>query len=200
MPTILAAVLDTCVLYSGLHRDFLLSLVAADTYRLVLTEDILYEIEYVEARKLTERGNDHGRANQLAAHLVDQLRTNFEVECDSRVELIAPVGLPDPGDEHLVAAALAGGAEVIVTENFKDLPAQLLPTGIRTLHPRDFLHDMVCADPHSAARALAEMTLRRQNPPQSETDILGLLVLRENLHPMTADALRPFLPQRGHRA
>ncbi len=199
MLTMLAAVLDTCVLYSGLRRDFLLSLVAAGTYRLVLTEDILYEIEYVEARKLTARGIDHVRANQRAAHLVNQLRTNFEVECDSRVEIVAPVGLPDPGDEHLVAAAIAGGAEVIVTENIRDLPAALLPTGIRTLHPREFLHDMVCADPHNAARVLAEMTSRRQSPPQSETDMLGLLVLRENLHPTTADALRPFLPQRSTR-
>lgn len=189
----LAAVLDTCVLYSGLRRDLLLSLVAADTYRLVLTEDILFEIEYVEARKLVNRGTDESLANARASRLVEQLRSSFEVECESRVGLIAPVGLPDPADEHLVAAAVAGGAEVIVTENVKDLPGRLLPTGIRTLHPRDFLHDMVCADPHSAARALSDMTSRRQNPPQSEHDILGLLVLSDNLHSSTADLLRRAL-------
>lgn len=193
----LAAVLDTCVLYSGLRRDLLLSLVAVDTYRLVLTEDVLYEIEYVEVRKLVGRGTELSIAEQRAAYLVDQLRQNFEVECDSRVELVAPVGLPDAADEHLIAAAVAGGAEVIVTENIKDLPDRLLPSGIRVLHPHDFLHDMVCADPARASGALTEMTERRHNPPQSEFDILGLLVLRGNLLNHTADILRSKLDRPG---
>ena len=196
----LAAVLDTCVLYSGLRRDLLLSLAACDTYRPVLTEDILFEIEYVEARKLEGRGTTQSEAERRAAYLVNQLRTNFDVECDSRVSLIAPVGLPDPNDEHLIAAAVAGGAEVIVTENIKDLPTQLLPAGVRTLRPNDFLHDMVCADPHQACLALSEMTSRRQNPPQTEADTLGLLVLHDNLYSWTADAIRKSLTQRGASA
>ena len=51
----LAAVLDTCVVYSGLRRDFLLSLAAVGVFRVVLTEDILFEINYVEARKVGAR-------------------------------------------------------------------------------------------------------------------------------------------------
>lgn len=194
---VLAAVLDTCVVYSGLRRDLLLSLVAADTYRLVLTDDILYEIEYVEVRKLVGQGTGRSSAQQRAAHLIDQLRQNFEVEPDSRVGLVGPVGLPDAADEHLVAAAVAGGAEVIVTENTKDLPEPLLPAGVRVLRPRDFLHDMVCVDPSRAAEALSDMTTRRQNPPQSAFDVLGLLVLREHLHQPTADILRQALNHRG---
>lgn len=189
----LTAVLDTCALYSGLRRDFLLSLVAEGVYRLVLTEDILFEIEYVEVRKLTGLGTEHSVAEMRAAQLAGQLRKNFDIESGSRTSLVAPVGLPDPDDEHLIAAAIAGGAEVIVTENLKDLPDHLLPAGIRALGPQDFLHDMVCADPHQAARALSAMTFRRRNPPQSASDILGLLVLNGSLHTSTADALRKSL-------
>lgn len=194
----LTAVLDTCALYSGLRRDFLLSLVAEGVYRLVLTEDILFEIEYAEARKLTGRGTEPTVAEKRAAQLVNQLRDNFFVECESRTTLVAPVGLPDPDDEHLVAAAIAGGAEVIVTENLRDLPDNLLPAGIRVLGPQEFLHDMVCADPPRAAHALSVMTSRRRNPPQSASDILGLLVLNGSLHTSTADALRK--PLREHDA
>ena len=138
----LTAVLDTCVLYSGLRRDFLLSLVAEGVYRLVLTEDILFEIEYVEVRKLTGLGTEHSVAEMRAAQLAGQLRKNFDIESGSRTSLVAPVGLPDPDDEHLVAAAIAGGAEVIVTENLRDLPAHILPAGIRAMSPQDFLHDI----------------------------------------------------------
>ena len=146
----LAAVLDTCVVYSGLRRDFLLSLAAVGVFRVVLTEDILFEINYVEARKLVLGGDDTETARGKADHLTDELRSAFDVEDDSRILLIKPVGLPDPNDEHLVAAAVAGGAEVIVTDNVSDLPAALLPDGVRTQDPRSFLHDMVTANPRVA--------------------------------------------------
>ena len=61
----LAAVLDTCVIYSGLRRDLLLSLAAVGVFHVVLTEDILFEINYVEAGKLQEGGLD-AEAAQIA--------------------------------------------------------------------------------------------------------------------------------------
>jgi hypothetical protein len=176
---VLAAVLDTCVVYSGLRRDFLLSLAAVGVFRVVLTEDILFEINYVEARKLVLGGDDTETARGKADHLTDELRSAFDVEDDSRILLIKPVGLPDPNDEHLVAAAVAGGAEVIVTDNVSDLPAALLPDGVRTQDPRSFLHDMVTANPRVALCALEDMSLRRRRPPQSARQILDLLHARE---------------------
>ena len=53
--------------------------------------------------------------------------------------LIEHFALPDPTDRHVVAAAVAGEAEVILTLNLKDFPADRLPAGIVALAPDQFL-------------------------------------------------------------
>ena len=86
-------------------------------------------------------------------------------------------GLPDFADEHVVAAALAGGAGAIVTENLKDFPERCLPRGIQMLVARDFAADAVAVSPERALRAVSRMSSRRRCPPESVDDLL--LVLRE---------------------
>lgn len=54
--------------------------------------------------------------------------------------LIAALSLPDPDDRHVLAAAIVGRAECIVTFNEKDFPPDVLtPYGIYTCHPDRFL-------------------------------------------------------------
>ena len=50
--------------------------------------------------------------------------------------------LPDEGDNHIVEVAVAGGAEMIVTNNVRDFRrAQLRFPGLRTVSPREFLKE-----------------------------------------------------------
>lgn len=188
-----AAVLDTCVVYGGLRRDLLLTMSAQGVFRVVLSDDILFEIEYVEARKLQQMGVMAEDADRRAGRLAERVRGAFEVLDPSRVDLIGSVGLPDPDDEHIVAAAVAGGADVIVTDNLKHFPEDMVPEGLRVQGPKEFLHDMVTANVQGARRALQEMAARRQNPPQAESDILDLLIVKGLALGDTTEILRHAL-------
>ena len=51
--------------------------------------------------------------------------------------------LPDEGDNHIVELAVAGGAEMIVTNNVRDFRhAQLRFPGLRTVSPHEFLKEL----------------------------------------------------------
>ena len=53
--------------------------------------------------------------------------------------LIGSLALTDEGDRHVLAAAIAGRCDVIVTQNLRDFPAAVLTSfGIEAQHPDDF--------------------------------------------------------------
>ncbi len=52
-------------------------------------------------------------------HAPDALVTGYR-------QLVPALNLPDPNDRHVLAAAVRGGASVIVTNNTKDFPAAAL--------------------------------------------------------------------------
>jgi PIN domain len=69
---------------------------------------------------------------------------------------IPQLALPDPGDRHVLAAAIAGRASNIVTWNLADFPAKALaPHHVSAQNPDDFLMDLYAAAP-DAVIAVAE--------------------------------------------
>jgi PIN domain len=174
-----AALLDTSVLWPSLQRDFLLSLAAEGLYRPLWSSAILAELEFHEARKLVGRGEDADAAAGRARHLLDQMSSAFDDALVENWELLdGTFGLPDPDDEHVVAAAFIGGAEVIVTSNINDFPTQRIPEPLRVSSPAEFAADTVAVSPDLARRAVTVMSARFFVPPLNIDQILGRLTGR----------------------
>ncbi|MDT5245805.1 MAG: hypothetical protein QOD36_3181 [Mycobacterium sp.] len=174
-----AALLDTSVLWPSLQRDFLLSLAVEGLYRPLWSTAILDELRYHEAQKLVGRGHDPALAAQRAQRLVDRMSTAFNDAVVVNWEsLNGTFGLPDVDDEHVVAAALVGGADVIVTSNLKDFPPQQIPKPLTVISPMQFAADTVAVSPDIAYRAVIAMASRFVRPSSTVDEILDHLVAR----------------------
>lgn len=175
------ALLDTCVLWPSLQRDFLLSLAAERMYRPIWSVAILEELEFHEAQKLTKRGSEKADAEDRARRLIDRMRVAFDdAEVFGWEALEGTYGLPDVDDEHVLAAAVIGGAGAIVTYNLKDFPQHLLPMGLETIAPAEFAANTVAVDPVRALTAVSAIAGRsgRNGPHQTPDQIMDQLVAR----------------------
>lgn len=188
------AVLDTCVLVPNYQRDFLLSMAAQNIYRPIWSEDILEELRRVHIELTTRRGRSADEAARDAEHLTGEMRSAFSDSTIMGCYRLDPCGLPDPDDEHVVAAAVLGGAGAIVTHNRKHFPRPALPENLLQRAPDRFAEDMAAADPEGAATAIMEMSARTKNPPLSSTDVADLLISRYGMH-AAIDHTRPYLPR-----
>ena len=190
-----AAVLDTCVLWPSLQRDFLLSLAAEGVYRPLWSDRILEELEYEEARKLEARGAGSDEARTRAAALIGQMNAAFDDSCIAGWErLDSTYGLPDRNDEHVLAVAEFAGAGAIVTLNTKHFPLDLLPSTVGIQTPSEFALNTVEVNPTAAAvavRTLAERSGRRGRR-RRPNDILDALDRIYSMTEATAQ-IRPLI-------
>lgn len=166
-----AALLDACVLVPISLSDTLLRLAERDLYRPLWSERILGEVRSALVRVHPEID---------AARFDSRLRSMdvaFEDACVTGWEpLVSGLELPDPDDRHVVAAALRGRAEVIVTANIRDFPSDALdPLGIEVLTPDAFLLDLLDLDPAGTARTIREQAADHRRPSVSAEDVLSSL-------------------------
>lgn len=188
-----AALLDTSVLWPSLQRDFLLSLAIEGLYRPLWSEAILEELLEHESLKLQRRGADRQLADEAAARLIATMRTEFDDGVVLGWEALeGSFGLPDPDDEHVVAAAVVGGAGAIVTSNLRDFPAARLPTQLTVRAPWEFAADTVSVDPDRAAMAIHEIAGRYRSPRRTASELLDLLIARYKMH-TAAEMIRRLL-------
>ena len=90
--------------------------------------------------------------------------------------MIPSLVLPDAGDRHVLAAAIAGRCDVIVTRNLIDFPLAVLSgDGIHALGPDEFLceHLRSSTDPFCAAARKVRERLKR--PAYSVDEYLEIL-------------------------
>ena len=155
------ATLDTSVLWPSLQRDFLLSLAVESAYRPTWSSAIHDGLEFHEEVKLVKRGIPIAGAASRAATLIAAMRREFaDAEVEGWEPLEGTFGLPDPDDEHVVAAAVIAGAGAIVTENLKDFPAAKIPPGMQVLSASEFAKNTVALNPRHALAAAQEIASR----------------------------------------
>jgi hypothetical protein len=95
--------------------------------------------------------------------------------------LISELVLPDPDDRHVLAAAIRGRADVIVTFNIKHFPGELLaPFRIETRHPNLFIRDVLDLNEAVALGAVIGHRGSLRHPAFSAEEYLDLL-LRQGL-------------------
>ncbi len=179
-----AALLDTCVLWPGLQRDALLSFAVEGIYRPVWSAAILDELEYHEEQKLIRRGTSPEEAHRRAVGLIAAMRSAFDdSEAHGWEPLDGSYGLPDPDDEHVLAAAVVAGAGVIVTHNLKDFPRDRVPENIDVQSPAVFAHHAVSLNPNAALRGIEVITARsgHRGPARDVAWILSTLEERYGL-------------------
>lgn len=136
MPKI-RVLLDACVLLPYQLADLLLRLADAEMYEPLWSEEILSEVE----RNLIEKFNlTPGKASRR----LNRMRSAFpNAAVDGYEDLIAAM-TTDPKDRHVAAAAVRGGAALIVTANVRDFPPESLSQyDVVAVHPDDFLQDQL---------------------------------------------------------
>jgi predicted nucleic acid-binding protein len=164
------ALLDACILYPFSLRDLFMRLALSEMFRAKWTEDIHDEwMRNVlsEHPHLTQRLQ---RTRELMdTHVRDCLVTNYQ-------GLIPALTLPDPDDCHVLAAAIVGRADVIVTFNLKDFPNSVLhPYDIEAQHPDVFIEHLLDLNKPKVCAAVQEARLALKNPPKTPDEYLAIL-------------------------
>ncbi|TYL43020.1 putative toxin-antitoxin system toxin component, PIN family [Dickeya sp. ws52] len=179
-------VLDACVIYPSLLRDLLIHLGLTGLYQPKWTAIIEDEWQRnLLANRPDLTPEQISRTSELMNKAVpDAMITGFE-------PLIPGIVLPDPDDRHVVAAAVRGNAEIIVTFNLKDFPQPSLNNfGIEAQHPDDFMTDLFDLNQALVLSAVNEQRHNMKRPPKSVGENLDAL-LRQGL-PQTVTELSKF--------
>ncbi len=162
------ALYDACVLYPAPLRDLLLQLALTGLFRARWSATIHDEWKrnvLLDRPDLTAAQLQHTRALMDAA-VPDALVVGYE-------KLIPSLTLPDPDDRHVLAAALRGRCDVIVTYNLKDFPAEILSADdIEAQHPDEFIGHQINLRPEAVCWAAKSCRHRLKNPPVLAEDYI----------------------------
>lgn len=155
------ALLDACVLYPIAMTDALLSLATAGLFAAKWSREI--EREWIAALE-DRRPELHDRLEVRRDAMRDAV-PDWEVPEAAWAPLVAGDNLTDPDDRHILAAAVAGHADCIVTANLKDFPAEIVGVyGLEVVDPDRFVINQWDLDPLIAMAAFKRMRARWRNP------------------------------------
>ena len=165
-----AAVLDADVLHPHITVDLLLRLADRRLFRPLWSREILDEVH----RSLVDRGfSDTAITRRIA--MMEEAFPDAMVDWDTHFLSSVPPAV-DPDDRHVVAAALAGRADAIVTRNLRHFPAaDLFSVGLEVQDLDAFLVNQWTLDPQAVEDTFADMESDRTKPPRTFPELLDAL-------------------------
>ena len=146
------AALDACVLFPTVLREILLGVAQAGVYEPIFSDRILQEWVRATA-KLGPVAQMQAEGDALRA------RTRFpRAMVREQPGLQSRLILPDPDDLHVLAIAIAGHADCIVTFNAQDFPRHVLAAeGLDRRDPDGFLWQLWSDQPEKVAAVVARV-------------------------------------------
>lgn len=141
--------LDACVLYPTVMREVLLAAAKTGAFTPLWSERILEEWRRA-ALKLGPEGAAQAESD------ITMARVHWPKAAITYPEsLEARLYLPDPADTHVLAAAIAGNADQIVTLNAKDFPRNILAEeGLKRIDPDTLLIELHAQTPQAIQDAI----------------------------------------------
>lgn len=163
-------VLDACVLFPASLRDTLLRAANADLYNVRLTNEILEEMR----RNLVEKGMSEDKSQRLIATIKREFAEAFVTHHTSLIDAMPN----DPKDRHVLAAAVACRAQVIVTLNLRHFSRAILaPFEVEAQSPDDFLTHLFYLNPQRVIEVIERQARGLRNPSMTVSDVLNALAL-----------------------
>jgi hypothetical protein len=167
----LRAFLDASVLYPASLRNLFMRLTLRDLFQARWSRDVHDEWirSVLRSRPDIAPAQLHRVRDLMDRYAEDCLVTGYET-------LIGTLRLPDPDDRHVLAAAIVAGANVIVTRNLRDFPAEALAGyGIEAQHPDIFVRHLIDLAPDQVVDAIREQVAGLTRPPVSVQELLATL-------------------------
>ena len=142
-------VLDACVLYPTVLREVLIGAAKAGLYTPLWSDRILEEWARA-TRKIGPLAELQARSD------VAMLKATFpKANIAAHPGLEARLHLPDENDIHVLAVAIGGSADAIVTFNARDFPRHVLAAeGLARRDPDGFLWEMWSHHPDAVAAVI----------------------------------------------
>lgn len=162
------ALLDANVLYPAYLRDLLLRLAQAGVYQPRWSAEILDEV----ARNVKEGRDAAGQ--EKVDRMISLMKRHFEDAEVTGYEGLVPAMTNDPKDRHVLAAAITGGADVIVSYNLRHFPLHSRESyNIDAQEPHEFLlHQWEQADSDRRVAILRRWTDQLQRHPDTLEKVL----------------------------
>ena len=177
---------DTCVLFKAYVCDSILTIAESGLFRPLWSEHVLKEL----AHNLVRRGMTDAQVE----HRIDQMSKYFPDATVSGYEDVIDAMANDPKDRHVLAAAVRGGAELLVTENLRDFPQSALKTyDLEAVNQDDFLLDQLDLSPTLVLESLRRQASRYRREPRTVADLLNVLGSRGSNCVRFASACRTLL-------